>query len=98
MGVLDTPSDSHLDHGVPHGPTWVRREQSRFHPLLVTNPAGDVEFAALAKALVRDAGWSPDSLARALYDRYPNVVIHRRELSSEPFEVWYVYRDGRWVP
>ncbi|MEP7158975.1 MAG: hypothetical protein ABI797_06075 [Chloroflexota bacterium] len=68
------------------------------HPLLVTNPAEDVEFAALAKALLRDAGWSPDALAGALSHRYPSVVVHRRELASESFEVWYVYRDGRWTP
>ena len=39
--------------------------------------------------------------ARAAVERlavdYPAVTVHRRELSGEPLEVWYVYRDGHWL-
>jgi hypothetical protein len=61
----------------------------------VINPANDTEFEANVKTLVPDAS-SPEALEQALRSEYPRVVVHRRELSSEPITIWYVYRDGRW--
>jgi hypothetical protein len=26
------------------------------------------------------------------------VLVRRRELDAEPVEVWYVYREGHWIP
>jgi hypothetical protein len=66
-------------------------------PTLVINPADDLEFERLARSLLPEIGWSPQGLERMLSDRYPRVVVHRRELSSERSEIWYVYRDGRWT-
>jgi len=28
---------------------------------------------------------------------YPDAVVRPRDLSNEPYVVWYVYRDGHWV-
>jgi hypothetical protein len=46
-----------------------------------------------------DAGAdTPAELQAALRPHYPDVLVRARELSSEPATVWYIYRDGRWVP
>jgi hypothetical protein len=63
---------------------------------VVINPADDRDFDAHVKSLVPRAGITPEWLQRELRDRYPEAVVHRRELSSEPIAIWYVYRDGRW--
>jgi hypothetical protein len=64
---------------------------------LVINPADDLEFERLARSLLPQVGWSPEGLERLLSQNFPRVVVHRRELSSERIEIWYVYRDGRWT-
>ena len=66
-------------------------------PTVVLNPATDTEFEAHVKSLLPNMT-SPESLEEALHEQYPRVVVHRRELSSEPMTIWYVYRDGRWRP
>jgi hypothetical protein len=64
---------------------------------LFVNPTGDRGFADHARrsAAVSD---DPQHLQSRLRQRYPQVVVRRRELSGEPFELWYVYRDGHWSP
>ena len=67
-------------------------------PTIVMNPADDSDFAeAVEQALVEDV-----SNARAVQERlrrgYPKAVVRPRELSEERGVVWYVYRDGHWVP
>ena len=64
-------------------------------PTVVINPADDAEFEAFVKSVVPDVS-TPESLEEALRQQYPQVVVHRRELSSEPITIWYVYRDVRW--
>jgi hypothetical protein len=64
-------------------------------PTVVINPANDTEFEATVKSRLPDVT-TPEALEEALRSQYPDVVIHRRELSSEPMTIWYVYRDGRW--
>ena len=67
-------------------------------PVLILNPRTDKDFVARVRAVV-DAGCAdPEALASGLRDSFPRIVVHRRELSSETFPVWYVYRDGRWTP
>ena len=56
------------------------------------------EFAAAAHALLDGGTGTPAQLQRSLRERYPRAVVRARELSSEPSEVWYVYREGRWIP
>ena len=68
-------------------------------PVLIVNPADDADFAADAHArLEEDGADTPSSLQRSLRERYPRAVVRARELSSEPSQVWYVYREGTWVP
>jgi hypothetical protein len=64
---------------------------------LVCNPADDLTFAALAEAFLSSGVASPAGLQRLLVERYPNVLVRARGLSSEEFDAWYVYRDGSWT-
>jgi hypothetical protein len=66
-------------------------------PILVVNPADDDVFCDFAQVLVNHGASSTGELQRRLRPIYSRAVVHARELSSEPFVIWYVYRDGRWV-
>jgi hypothetical protein len=71
----------------------------RMRPTLVVNPTADEPFASRARALVAQGLDTVGSLQTALRDAgYPRTVVRARELSSEPAQVWYVYREGAWVP
>jgi hypothetical protein len=67
-------------------------------PALHLNPSDDDAFVAVVDGLLagglRDAG----ELQRRLRDSYPGALVRPRDLAFEPFVVWYVYRDGRWIP
>jgi hypothetical protein len=70
-----------------------RTPQISAPPNLVCIPSSDRAFAALVQHRlvgIRDASQFEDAL-RAIY---PRVRVRRRELTGEPFETWYVYRDG----
>jgi hypothetical protein len=67
-------------------------------PILILNPRSDAQFVALVSELMADLIDQPSALQESLRARFPDAVVRRRELSSEPTEVWYVYRDGRWTP
>jgi hypothetical protein len=64
---------------------------------LVLNPRSDDAFVAFAEAVLADGVATPDDFQKRLRERYPHAVIRQRELASEPFTIWYCYRDGRWV-
>lgn len=65
---------------------------------LVLNPRYDIDFVALAEASVAEGVDSPGQLQERLRRHYPNAVVRARELDGETFTIWYVYRDGRWIP
>jgi len=67
-------------------------------PALVTNPRSDRELQWLAEVLVREGATTTAALTAALRDRYPRVVVRERSLSHEAVPVWYVYREGSWIP
>lgn len=67
-------------------------------PILILNPRSDAQFVALVSELMTDPMDQPSAFQASLRARFPDAVVRRRELSSEPTEVWYVYRDGRWTP
>jgi DNA-binding HxlR family transcriptional regulator len=67
-------------------------------PVLIVNPRSDVRFGELVAKLTEDVPTSPAELEAQLRAEFPSTIVRRRELSSEPTEVWYVYRDGRWTP
>ncbi|HEV7810183.1 MAG TPA: hypothetical protein VGO64_06275 [Candidatus Limnocylindrales bacterium] len=66
-------------------------------PTLVLNPPDDEAFRVLALGLVEDGFATPDRLERELRRHYPAAIVRRRELAGERNDIWYVYRDGRWV-
>jgi len=69
----------------------------RVRPTIVANPAGDRAFVARIDEWLSAGPSDPTELEQALRPVYPAVVVRRREISNEPLEVWYVYREGRWV-
>src|SRR6476620_2343816 len=79
----------------PGGPRWVDAPLF-WLSMLILNPTSDDAFRAFAEA-ARRPGDDPPSLQRRLRERYPKAVVRARALSGEPRDVWYVYRDGRWV-
>ena len=64
---------------------------------LVLNPRNDASFVAFAEAALADGVTTPEDFQVRLRARYPQAVVRLRELASEPFTIWYCYRDGRWV-
>ncbi len=67
-------------------------------PTLVLNPRQDTDFVAVAEATVSEGVTSPSELQEQLRRTYPNAVVRARELNGEAFTIWYVYRDGHWIP
>ena len=67
-------------------------------PVLILNPRDDVQFAAFAEELTGEDGLDAPELQGRLRGRYPKAVVRPRDLSSERTAVWYVYREGYWVP
>jgi hypothetical protein len=65
---------------------------------LVLNPRADSKFVALAEAIVADGVGAPLELQARLRQEYPGAVVRARELDGEAQSVWYVYRDGHWIP
>jgi hypothetical protein len=73
---------------VPNGPA----------PALHLNPSDDHVFAAAVARLV-DAGLrDAETVQGELRAEFPDVLVRPRDLAHEPYVVWYVYRDGRWIP
>ena len=66
-------------------------------PILILNPRHDAEFVDRVRRLEADRLHTPDDLIAPLRAWYPDIVVRPRELSSEPVEIWYVYRDGHWT-
>ena len=66
-------------------------------PVLIMNPRSDTAFVEAVTAALPEAS-APGDLQRRLRERYERAVVRPRDLSSEPVTVWYVYRDGHWVP
>jgi hypothetical protein len=66
-------------------------------PLIVANPAADVTFRGRIDRYVTSGSVRPAELQAALRSHYPRAVVRRRELTDEELEVWYVYREGRWI-
>jgi hypothetical protein len=67
-------------------------------PVLILNPRDDTSFTSFATELVSAGDLTPEQLQGRLRERYPLATVRPRDLSSERTTVWYVYRDGHWVP
>lgn len=66
-------------------------------PTLVTNPVTDRTFTAFAEQQLNEGASTVAQFQARLRVRYPDAVVHARELAGEPRAIWYVYRDGRWT-
>jgi hypothetical protein len=67
-------------------------------PALHLNPSDDEAFAGVVTRLLASGLRNPDEFERRLQVSYPGATVRPRDLAFEPFVMWYVYRDGRWVP
>ena len=65
---------------------------------LVLNPRADPRFVALAQAIVADGVDAPADLQSRLRQDFPAAIVRARELDGEALSIWYVYRDGHWIP
>ena len=80
--------------GAPATTPGLGRESRRVH--VVTIPSTDLLFARLVAQVVGTLGsGSPRRLALHLRALFPRLAVHRRDLSGESVETWYVFRDGR---
>ena len=90
---VDVQREIHPLRWIPSMPDarWVERAT------LIVNPSDDRAFEDHARrlAVVSDG---PQAMQTRLRRHYPHAVVRRRDLSGEPFEMWYVYRDGHWSP
>ena len=57
-------------------------------------PSSDGAFAnVVRRKMASDRIHTTVQLEAALRSTYPDVRVHRREISAEPGLTWYVYRD-----
>jgi hypothetical protein len=87
----------------PRGPTLTLRPVDRVRPgasgpALFLNPTDDAEFVAEVDRAMGEGIADAADLQRRLRATYPHALVRPRGLANEPFVVWYVYRDGHWVP
>jgi hypothetical protein len=81
------------------GWTVVRPQGGTPVPItLVLNPRDDPPFVGLAEAIVTEGIGAPAELQTRLRQAYPNAIVRARELDGEAQSIWYVYRDGHWIP
>jgi len=71
--------------------------QTEQRPTLVLNPPGDQDFAAYASRVLNGGEIDPAVMELRLRERFPHAVVRPRELAGERLQIWYVYRDGRWI-
>jgi len=64
---------------------------------VVLNPRNDEDFVSYAEAILAEGETTPGTFQQRLRERYPSAVVRPRELASEPFTLWYCYRDGSWT-
>jgi hypothetical protein len=67
-------------------------------PALHLNPGDDEVFAAVVGHLLARGLRDATEFQSRLRDTYPGALVRPRDLAHEPFVLWYVYRDGRWIP
>jgi hypothetical protein len=75
----------------------VAETMSSLPNAVVLNPRNDEDFVAYAEAILAEGETTPDAFQERMRERYPSAVVRPRELASEPFTLWYCYRDGTWT-
>ena len=97
-GEADEPGEDR--HGRPdadvagHG-----RSGDRSRPTLLVNPPTDARLRETLDAMLDEhLPSSPAELQDLVRPHYPRIVVRARQLEHEALVVWYVYREGYWVP
>ena len=67
-------------------------------PAIIRNPPSDREFEQAIDEVLANGVADPVVAQARLRERYPLAVVRPRGLAGEPTPVWYVYREGRWIP
>jgi hypothetical protein len=76
-----------------------RGRRKSLRPVLVVNPRTDSLFVEYVRKQIDDLpDAEPHVLEQRLRKHHPAATVHARVLAGEPTTVWYVYRDGRWIP
>jgi hypothetical protein len=65
---------------------------------LFLNPADDEDFVRRVNELVATGAAEAGDLQRRLRAWYPDAVVRPRDLANEQSNVFYIYRDGHWIP
>jgi len=67
-------------------------------PVVICVPSADGAFrAAVLAVLEAQPRLAPEELEAGVRLVYPDAVVRRRDLTAEPVEVWYAYRDGAYA-
>jgi hypothetical protein len=75
------------------------RGGDRSRPTLLVNPQSDARLRATLDAVLDEhAPGTPAELEALVRPEYPRLVVRARSLEHESVVVWYVYREGYWVP
>lgn len=72
--------------------------QTGLPPAIHLNPSDDPAFAADVGRLLASGVRDVAEFQNRLREAYPGALVRPRDLAHEPFVLWYVYRDGRWMP
>jgi hypothetical protein len=72
-------------------------QELELRPTLVLNPPDDDDFRFDVEAMMESGLVRPFALQDCLRRRYSRAIVRPRELAGEQNQIWYVYRDGRWV-
>jgi hypothetical protein len=67
-------------------------------PTIVRNPPDDHAFRQAVDDILASGVTDPGVAEERLRARFPRAVVRERDLASELSAVWYVYREGRWIP
>jgi len=75
------------------------RSGDRSRPTLLVNPPSDARLrASLDRTMNERVPATPSELEALMRPDYPRIVVRARALEHESVVVWYVYREGYWVP
>jgi len=75
------------------------RSGDRSRPTLLVNPPTDARLRETLDTMLDErAPATPAELEALARPEYPRLVVRARSLEHESVVVWYVYREGYWVP
>ena len=67
-------------------------------PTIIRNPPSDPAFEQAINEVLESGVVDAVAVQERLRERYPLAVVRPRALAGDVTPVWYVYREGRWIP